>query len=74
MGTKTNKKSKSGRTIKNKLSYITDTNGNRKAVVVPIEQYLKMLEELEDNRDIKTADDILKHSPKFVKYNSQDYK
>ena len=74
MSTRTNKKSKSSRTIKNRISYITDRNGVRKAVVVPIERYLKMLEELEDIQDIRIADEILKSSPKFVKYDSKDYK
>lgn len=74
MSTKTNKKSKVNRTIKKRISYITDRNGTKKAVIVPIERYLKMLEELEDNRDIRIADEILKSSPKFVKYDSKDFK
>ncbi len=73
MSTKINKKSRSSRTVKDRISYITDRNGTKKAVIVPVERYLKMIEELEDSRDIKIAEEILRSSPKFVKYDSKDF-
>jgi hypothetical protein len=73
MYTKANKKSVSKKTVKHKIDFITDSNGEKKAAIVPIDKYNEMLEELEDVRDIKIADGILKNNPKFIKFNNRDY-
>ncbi len=48
MGIKSAKKSKSGRIINNRISYITDGNGKKTSVVLPIKKYEKLLEDLHD--------------------------
>lgn len=40
-----------------KTQYITDTRGNKLSVIVPIKEYEKMLEELEELEDIKAYDE-----------------
>ena len=45
----------------NKISqpqYITDSTGKRVSVVVPIQQWQKMLEELEELDDIRLYDEV----------------
>lgn len=37
--------------------FITDKKGNRTAVVLPIEKYNKMIEELEDLEDVRLYDE-----------------
>jgi len=48
MSTKTIKKSKTKRTIKDKVSYITDRNGTKTSVILPIRKYEELLEDLHD--------------------------
>jgi len=36
--------------------YVTDENGNKKAVVLPIEEWEKLVEELEELEDIRAYD------------------
>lgn len=48
MGTKTTKKSKISRTIKNRVSYITDGKGTRTSVILPLRKYEELLEDLHD--------------------------
>jgi len=55
-------------------NYITDENGNKTAVIIPIKEYERLVQSFEDNRDIKTANNIMNRNPKFVKYNPSDYK
>ncbi|TDE06498.1 hypothetical protein [Flavobacterium hiemivividum] len=37
--------------------FLTDKNGNRTAVVLPIEKYNRMIEELEDLEDVRLYDE-----------------
>ena len=48
MSSKTVKKTKNVRTIKNRISFITNGNGKRTSVVLPIKKYEKLLEDLHD--------------------------
>lgn len=73
MNTKTVKKRQSRTIVKNKINFITNSNGDKKAAIVPINEYNKMIEELEDIRDIKVANQIMKNNPKFIKFDSKDY-
>lgn len=41
-----------------KTQYVTDDNGNKLAVILPIKEYHKMLEDLEELEDIKLYDKI----------------
>ena len=40
-----------------KTQFITDDKGNRTAVLLPIKQYNKLLEKLEDLEDVKLYDE-----------------
>ncbi len=42
------------------LQFVTDESGKRTAVILPIDIYLKMLEDLEDLEDIKLYDEVKK--------------
>jgi hypothetical protein len=57
----------------NKISYLKDNNGRKKAVIVPIKLYKEYLEKYEDDLDIKVADSIMKNNPKFNKYSPDNY-
>ena len=39
------------------VQYVTDDNGKRVGVVLPIEEYAHLLEELEELKDIRAADE-----------------
>jgi PHD/YefM family antitoxin component YafN of YafNO toxin-antitoxin module len=41
--------------------YITDEKGNKNAVVLPIKEYDKLLEELEDAADVRAYDEAMKN-------------
>jgi hypothetical protein len=41
-----------------KTQFITDSDGNKTAVVLPIKEYKKMLEEVEELEDIKLYDKV----------------
>ena len=41
-----------------KTQFITDSEGNKTAVLVPIKEYEKMLEEIEELEDIKLYDEV----------------
>ncbi len=43
-----------------KQQYITDDRGNKLAVILPIKEYQKMLEELEELEDIRLYDEAKK--------------
>ncbi len=43
-----------------KEQYITDEQGNKIAVIVPIQDYEKMIEEIEELEDIKLYDEAKK--------------
>jgi hypothetical protein len=40
--------------------YITDETGNKSAVILPIKEYDKLMEELEDMEDIRLYDEAKK--------------
>jgi hypothetical protein len=57
----------------NKISYLKDKNGRKRAVIVPIKLYKEYLEKFEDDLDIKVADSIMSNNPKFNKYSPDNY-
>jgi PHD/YefM family antitoxin component YafN of YafNO toxin-antitoxin module len=45
--------------------YITDESGNKNAVVLPIKEYNKLMEELEELEDIRLYDEAKKQDDGF---------
>lgn len=43
-----------------KTQFVTDDHGKKLAVILPIEKYKKMMEDLEELEDIKLYDDAKK--------------
>lgn len=61
--------------IRNKsVKYITDTKHRQTAVILPVSLYKKILEKIEDEEDLKIADNISRNSPEYVKFNPEDFK
>lgn len=54
--------------MQSKTQYITDDKGKKVAVLLPLKQYNKMLEELEELEDIKAYDKVMKSKPEFVPF------
>lgn len=52
-----------------KENFVTDANGNRIAVLLPIKDYNKILEELEDLGDIRTYDKAMSRKQEFIPLN-----
>lgn len=52
-----------------KESFVTDAKGNRIAVLLPIKEYNKILEELEDLEDIKAYDKAMSRKQEFIPLN-----
>ncbi|MDR7372532.1 hypothetical protein [Flavobacterium aquidurense] len=48
-----------------KTQFITDDKGNRTAVLLPIKQYNKLLEKLEDLEDVKLYDEAKSNDDGF---------
>lgn len=46
--------------------FITDNNGKKLAVILPIKTYHKMVEELDELDDIKLYDAAKKHKQEFI--------
>ena len=46
--------------------FVTDINGNKLAVILPIKEYNKMVEELEELEDIKLYDAAKKGKQAFI--------
>ena len=40
------------------VQYVVDENGKRVGVILPVEEYERMVEELEDAADAKAADEV----------------
>jgi len=40
------------------IRYVTDENGKRVEVIMPVEEYERMVEELEDLEDARAADEV----------------
>jgi hypothetical protein len=49
-----------------KENFVTDTKGNRIAVLLPIKDYNKILEELEDIESIKSYDKAMSRKQEFI--------
>jgi hypothetical protein len=48
-----------------KSQYITDNQGNKTAVILPIKTYEKILDELDEFECIKAFDETQKHKQEF---------
>ena len=57
MGTKTAKQS----STETRVRYIVNTNGEKTEVVLPIELYEQLIEELEELEDIRDFDEAMKN-------------
>jgi len=49
-----------------KTQFVTDDHGKKLAVILPIEKYKKMMEDLEELEDIKLYDDAKKGEQEFL--------
>ena len=49
-----------------KTQFITDNSGNKLAVILPIKDYNKMIQALEDLEDVKAYDNAKKGKQTFV--------
>jgi len=46
--------------------FVTDNEGNKTAVIIPIEKYIKIMEELEELEDIRLYDAAKKRPQEFI--------
>lgn len=51
-----------------KPQYLTDDKGKKVAVLLPMDQFKKMLEEIEELEDIKAFDKAMKSKPVFIPF------
>lgn len=65
---------KNKQTYKLAIEYLTDRKGNKTKIVIPLREFNRFLKKIEDELDIKIADDIMKNNPHFVSYNPNEYK
>jgi hypothetical protein len=56
------------------VEYLTDKKGRKTKIVIPLKDFNKFLERIEDELDIKIADNIMKNSPRFINYDPNAYK
>jgi len=49
-----------------KTQFITDSKGNKTAAVVPIKEYERLMEELEEFECVKAFDEAQKHKKQFT--------
>ena len=52
-----------------KENFVTDAKGNKIAVLLPMKDYNKILEELEELEDIKTYDKAMSRKQAFIPLN-----
>lgn len=52
-----------------KENFVTDAKGNKIAVLLPIKDYNRILEELEDLEDIKAYDKAMSRKQEFIPLN-----
>lgn len=52
-----------------KESFVTDAKGNKIAVLLPIKDYNRILQELEDLEDIKAYDKAMSRKQEFIPLN-----
>lgn len=48
--------------------FITDAKGNKKAIILPIKKYEKMLEELEELEDIRLYDEAKARNEEYIPF------
>jgi PHD/YefM family antitoxin component YafN of YafNO toxin-antitoxin module len=48
--------------------FITDGNGKKKAVILSMKEYKKMIEELEDLEDIRLYDEVKSRKEKSISF------
>jgi len=72
MTVKTIRKNKSE--YKLAFEYLTDKRGKKTKIVIPLRDFNKLLEKIEDELDIRIADKITNGNPRFVKYNPNEFK
>ena len=53
-----------------KNQYVTDSHGEKIAVILPIKDYKKMMEELEDLEDIKLYDEAKSEKGKSIAFDT----
>ena len=56
------------------VEYLTDKRGRKTKIVIPLKDFNKFLERVEDELDIKIADNIMKNSPRLINYDPNEYK
>jgi len=56
------------------VEYLTDKKGKKTKIVIPLKNFNKFLEKIEDELDIKIADDIMKNNPRFSDFDPNEYK
>lgn len=49
-----------------KTQFVTDDSGNKLAVILPIKEYNRMLDDLEELEDIKLYDEAKKGKQEFI--------
>ena len=49
--------------------FITDKNGNKVSVVIPLTQYKRILQELEELEDIRLYDEVKARKEKTIPFN-----
>lgn len=55
------------------IQFLTDKNGNKTAVLLPIKKYDKLLEQLEDLEDVRLYDEAKKNDDGY-RISLEDYK
>ena len=49
-----------------KTQFLTDENGNKISIVIPLEEYKHMLEDLEELEDIRLFDEVKARNEKSI--------
>ncbi|QMU63845.1 MAG: hypothetical protein GKR88_05770 [Flavobacteriaceae bacterium] len=49
-----------------RTQYVTDNNGNKLAIILPIKEYNKMIDDLEELEDIKLYDKAKQRKQEFI--------
>ena len=54
--------------MNNQVQYLTDARGKKQAVLLPVAEYNRLMEEMEDLRDALVLDERARTATKFVPY------